>query len=254
MNLPEMFDLTGKKALITGGSRGIGRAAAQALHECGAELVIMARSDELFDAAKTLGANGPKVHAVKADLSDRAQRKSAFDEAVQKLGTLDILINCAGISNGASTNDYPIEEWDMTLEVNLTAVFELSRLAAGVMLGKGGGKIINTGSLHSFLGKRCTAAYAASKGGVVLLTKSMAHEWAPGGINVNAVIPGFIDTAISAGLRNDPEEYLKTLDRLPMGRWGTPDDLKGAYVFLASRASDYITGAMLAVDGGILAI
>jgi len=254
MNLSEMFDLTGKKALVTGGSRGIGRAAAQVLHECGAELVIMARSDELFDAADDLNANGPKVYAVRADLSDRAQRKRAFEEAVQKLGTLDILINCAGISIGMPTDDYPIEKWDMTLEVNLTAVFELSRLAAGVMSEKGSGKIINIGSLHSFLGKRCTVAYAASKGGVVLLTRSMAHEWVPGGINVNAIIPGFIETEISAELRNDPVEYSKTLDRLPMGRWGTPEDLKGAFIFLASRASDYITGEMLVVDGGMLAV
>lgn len=176
MSIAKYFDLTGQKAIVTGGSRGIGRAAAEVFHECGVETVIIGRSDELFDVADILNKTSPKVHAVRADLSDRNERKRAFEESLEKLGTIDILVNNAGISIGISAVECPIESWDMTLEINLTAVFELSRLAARVMLEKGKGKIINVGSLHSFCGKRNTSAYAASKGGLVLLTRSLADE------------------------------------------------------------------------------
>ena len=196
----------------------------------------------------------PKVHAIRADISKRKARREAFQHAVEHLGTVDILINSAGIAPAHPAIDFPMEVWDHAMELNLTAVFDLCQLAAKMMLAKGRGKIINIGSLHSILGKRELAVYAASKGGVALVTKSLAHEWSHRGINVNAVIPGWIETEMSAAFRNDPVEYPKTLDRLPMRRWGTPEDLKGVFVFLASRASDYITGELLAVDGGMLAI
>lgn len=253
MDVRQLFSLEGKKAIITGASRGIGRAAAEAYNQCGVECALIARSEEVEQVARELNGSGVAAHAIRADLSVREQRRTAFDAAMQKLGTVDILVNNAGTASGCPALKFPLDEWDRTLSLNLTAAFELCQLAGKVMYLKRGGKIINVCSLHSFLGKQSIEAYAASKGGLALLTKSLAAEWARQGICVNGIAPGFIETEISASLRNNPEDYLKTLDRLPMGRWGQPDDLKGAFVFLASKASDYMTGHILVVDGGILA-
>lgn len=250
----KIFDLNGKKAIITGGSRGIGKAAAEVFNEFGVETALIARSQEVVLVSDILCNTGVKSHGIQADISNRDERRGAFKEAIDKLGTVDILINNAGIVQDYEAVDFPLDEWDKTMEINLTAAFELSQLAGKIMIEKGKGRIINVCSLHSYLGKRRIEAYAASKGGLALLTKSLAHEWAQHGINVNGIVPGFIETDISASLKNDHIEYLKTLERLPMGRWGKPDDLKGAFVFLSSSASDYVTGHLLVVDGGFLAI
>lgn len=250
----KMFDLKGGKAIITGGSRGIGKAAAEVFNEFGVETALIARSKEVVLVADILCSTGVKSYGIQADISNRDERRRAFKEAIDKLGTVDILINNAGIGQDYEAVDFPLGEWDKTIEINLTAAFELSQLAGKIMIEKGKGRIINVCSLHSYLGKRRIEAYTASKGGLALLTKSLAHEWAQYGINVNGIAPGWIETDISASLKNDPIEFPKTLDRIPMGRWGKPNDLKGAFVFLSSSASDYITGHLLAVDGGVLAI
>ncbi len=249
-----MFDLNKKKAIITGGSRGIGKAAAEVFNELGVETALIARSHEVVLVSDSLCNTGVKSYGIQADISNRDERRRAFQEAIDQLGTVDILINNAGIGQEHEAINFPIAEWDKTIEINLTAAFELSQLAGKIMIEKGKGRIINVCSLHSFLGKRRIEAYVASKGGLALLTKSLACEWAQYGINVNGIVPGFIETDISASLKNDPIEYPKTLERLPMGRWGKPDDLKGAFVFLSSSASNYVTGHLLVVDGGFLAI
>lgn len=249
-----LFCLKGKKAIITGGSKGIGKAAAEAFNKFGAETALLARSDDVFKISEILSRTGIKSYGIQVDISIRNERNAAFQEAIQKLGTVDILINNAGMGQEYSAVDFPLDQWDKTLEVNLTAAFEFCQLAGRIMIEKGSGKIINICSLHSYLGKRRIEAYAASKGGLALLTKSLAHEWGHFGINVNGIVPGFIETDISMSLRNDPVEYPKTLDRLPMGRWGKPEDLIGSFIFLASDASNYVNGHLLVVDGGILAV
>lgn len=253
MDAHELFSLRGKKAIITGASRGIGKAAAEIYNQCGAECALIARSEEVVRVAEALSASGVEAHAVRADLSVREQRRVAFDEALRQLGTVDILVNNAGAASACPALKFPLEQWDRELELNLTCAFELCQLAGKIMFLKRGGKIINVCSLHSFLGRKSIEAYAASKGGLALLTKSLAQEWSKYGVCVNGIAPGFIETDISAVTRNNPGDYQKSLDRLPMGRWGRPDDLKGAFVFLASKASDYVTGHILVVDGGIMA-
>ena len=254
MKAAELFDLKGKRAVITGASRGIGRAVAESYHELGASVALLARSSAVLDAAQALHTPCAPAYGFQVDLQDRAAREQAFEKAVNALGGVDILINNAGMCEDFPAADYPLDAWDRILELNLTSALHLSQLAAKCMIPQRSGKIINLCSLHSYLGKRQIEGYAASKGALKLLTQSLAHEWAPYGICVNGVAPGFIETEISSGLRQDPVEYPKTLDRLPMGRWGTPEELRGAFIFLGSAASDYVTGHILAVDGGILAV
>ncbi len=245
----DLFDLTGKKTLVTGAGspRGLGRGMAQGLQQAGAEVAILSRSARVFDVAKEDG-----FIAVQADLSDRADLKRGFHEAVERLGTLDILINSHGITRRHKAEVFPIGDWDVVLEVNLTSVFELCQLAAHIMLQKGYGKIINVASMLTFSGGLLVPSYAASKGGVGQLTKALANEWAGRGINVNAIAPGYMATDMTRPLKDDPVRNQQVLNRLPAGRWGTPDDLKGAAIFLASRASDYLHGVILPVDGGWL--
>ena len=254
MKAAELFDLKGKRAIITGASRGIGRAVAESYHESGASVALLARSSAVLDAAQALHTPCAPAYGFQVDLQDRAAREQVFEEAVAALGGVDILINNAGMCEDFAAADYPLDAWDRILELNLTSALHLSQLAAKRMIPQRSGKIINLCSLHSYLGKRQIEGYAASKGALKLLTQSLAHEWAPYGICVNGVAPGFIETEISSGLRQDPVEYPKTLDRLPMGRWGTPEELRGAFIFLGSAASDYVTGHILAIDGGILAV
>jgi len=246
-----MFDLSGKKCIVTGGGRGIGRAMAEAVHEYGAEVVLIGTSEAVDSAARELSDSGSSVKAVRADLGDREALQSAFREAVTLLGgTLDILVNNAGTISRAKSEDYPIDEWDRVLELNLTSVFSLCQLAGRIMLEKGSGKIINVASLISFFGGFTIPAYAASKGGVAQLTKALSNEWAGRGVCVNAIAPGYIATDLNVALRNDPTRYQEVTSRIPAGRWGTPDDVKGITVFLASSASDYLSGAVIPVDGG----
>lgn len=247
----KLFDLTGRKALITGGSRGLGRAMAEALLEAGADAAILGRSDLVFSAARELGEVVEReVHAIQANLSDRRQLHDAFDECIEKLGTLDILVVSHGIQRRFAAELFPIEDWDAVLEVNLTSMFLLDQRAGQVMLAKGKGKIINVASLMTFFGGITIPAYAAAKGGVAQLTKALSNEWAGRGVNVNAIAPGYMATHMTQALIEDPDRNRMILARIPAQRWGEPEDLKGAAIFLASDASDYVNGAVIPVDGG----
>ncbi|HUT53409.1 MAG TPA: SDR family oxidoreductase [bacterium] len=251
----DLFDLSGKKALVTGGSYGLGKAMAEALIEAGAAVGLVDVSNELAaTVSELLAKGGPqrRVAGITADLIDRAARRRAFDEFIAAFGTIDIIVNNAGIQRRHRAEDFPIEDWDQVIELNLTAVFDLCQMAGRVMLQKGAGKIINVASLLSFTGGLTVPAYAAAKGGVAQLTKALANEWAARGVNVNALAPGYMDTPLNTALKNDPARSRQILERIPAARWGVPADLKGAVVFLASRASDYVHGAVLAVDGGFL--
>ncbi|OGP60562.1 MAG: 2-deoxy-D-gluconate 3-dehydrogenase [Deltaproteobacteria bacterium RBG_13_61_14] len=252
MKVKDLFDLTGKKALVTGGSYGLGRAMAEALVEAGAEVGLVDISDQLADAARALASLGRKAIGIRADLCDRGERKRAFQDFLQAFGAVDILVNNAGITRRHVAEEFPVEDWDQVIEVNLTAVFDLCQMAGKVMLAQGSGKIINIASLYAFLGGLRVPAYTASKGGVAQLTRALANEWAGRGVHVNAIAPGYFDTPLNTALKNDARRYQEILNRIPAGRWGQPDDLKGAVVFLASRASDYVHGAILVVDGGFL--
>ena len=243
-----LFDLTGKKALVTGGSRGLGHGMAEGLREAGATVAILARSERVHQVAAAAG-----FLAVQADLSRREDQDRGFAEALDALGTLDILVCGHGVSHREAGETYPLDKWDWLMETNLTSVFRLCQLAGNVMLPRGRGKIINVASMLSFSGGLLNTAYASSKGGVAQLTKAYANEWAGRGVNVNAIAPGYMATDLTAALKADPVRSPQIMDRLPAGRWGTPDDLKGAAIFLASAASDYVHGAVIPVDGGWLA-
>jgi 2-deoxy-D-gluconate 3-dehydrogenase len=244
----DYFSIQDKKAIVTGGSRGLGKAIAEAFVAHGAEVVIIGKSVMTDEVAPALGCFG-----VRCDLADRNSRAEGFDEALQLLGgSLDILVNSAGIQRRCKAEDFPIEDWDEVIEVNLSATFDLCQRAARVMLPRGYGKIINIASLLSFFGGITVPAYAASKGGVVQLTKAFANEWASKGINVNAIAPGYMDTDMNIALINDKERYPKITERIPSRRWGTADDIAGTAIYLASKGSDYVDGTVIPVDGGYL--
>lgn len=213
----DLFDLTGKKALVTGAGSplGLGRAMAQALKEAGAQVAILSHSSRVFDLAREDG-----FMAIQADLSNRAELKRGFSEAIGQLDTLDILITSHGITHLHEAKTFPIEEWDRMLEINLTSLIP---------------------------------SYATSKGGVGQLTKALANEWISRGVNVNAIAPGLMETEMTAGLKTNPARREQFSARIPAGRFGKPDDVKGVAVFLASHASDYMSGAIIPVDGGFLA-
>jgi 2-dehydro-3-deoxy-D-gluconate 5-dehydrogenase len=242
------FELTGRRALVTGGSGGIGGGIARALVEAGATVAVQGRSDRVDDVARALGGI-----AVRADLADRSDLERGFAEAVEALGGIDVLVNAHGIGRPSEAVEHELGDWDDVIEVNLTATFALCRLAGRIMLGHGRGKIVNIASLLSFQGGIRVPSYAASKGGVATLTMALANEWAPHGVNVNAIAPGYVKTELNARIwRDDPVRTAAIDARIPAGRWGTPADLGGAAVFLASAASDYVHGVVLPVDGGWL--
>jgi 2-deoxy-D-gluconate 3-dehydrogenase len=245
-----LFDLTGKRALVTGASspQGMGRAMAQAFKAAGAEVAILSRTARVFDVAREDG-----FIAVQADLAKRADLRRGFGEAVDRLTTLDILVNCHGITHLHAAQTFPIEMWDRMLEVNLTSVLLLCQMAGTIMLEKGYGKIINLASMMTFFGGTLIPSYAASKGAVGQLTKALANEWAGRGVNVNAIAPGLIETEMTAGLKTNPVRRQEFFSRIPAGRFGQAADVQGAAVFLASHASDYVHGAIIPVDGGFLA-
>jgi 2-deoxy-D-gluconate 3-dehydrogenase len=243
-----MFDLHGRRALVTGGAGTLGSAMAQALAAAGAEVAILGRSDATEQAAEDIGAI-----AVRADVTDPEQLRAGFDEAVAALGGLDILVASHGRVHAAPALEHPRAAWDGVLDANLTSVFELCRLAGGLFVPRGAGKIVTVASMLSFGGGLGVVSYAASKGGVAQLTKALANEWARHGVNVNAIAPGYFKTPANRHIWTDPVRTAQILDRLPAGRWGDPADLGGAIVFLCSRASDYLHGVILPVDGGWLA-
>jgi 2-deoxy-D-gluconate 3-dehydrogenase len=243
------FDLTGRRALVTGGGGGIGRGLARALVDAGASVAVLGRSERVDEAAAELGRVG-----VRADLSDRDELRRGFGEAVERLGGLDVLVNSHGIGRASEAVEHELADWDAVVHVNLTATFELCQLAGRLMLPRGTGKIVNIASLLSFQGGIRVVSYAASKGGVATLTMALANEWAPHGVNVNAIAPGYVKTDLNARIwRDDPARTAEIDARIPAGRWAEPSDLGGAVVFLSSAASDYVHGAILPVDGGWLA-
>lgn len=247
------FDLSGKKAIVTGGSQGLGRGMAAGLHNAGAEVVIIDVSDKAIETAKQLSQKGVKVHAVIGNLLDRADLERAFRDAVELLGgKLDILVNNAGTHDRRSAFELSVESWDRVIELNITAVFQLCKLAGEIMVKQGSGKIISTASMLSFIGGFNATAYAVSKGGIAQLTKSLSNEWAGHNVQVNAIAPGYMATEMNADLMADTARMPQVSARIPAGRWGTPEDMEGIIVFLASDASNYITGAIIPVDGGYL--
>ncbi len=249
----DLFDIKGRKAIVTGATRGLGQGMAEALMEAGAEVVIFGTSDPVIALAADYRGKGLACHGLVVDLADAGQRQSAFDAALALLGgTLDILVNSAGVQRRHKSEAFPLDDWSAVIEVNLTAVFALCQMAGRVMLEQGRGKIVNIASLLSFFGGFTVPAYAASKGGVMQLTKALANEWAARGININALAPGYMATEMNAALIADAGRNAEISARIPAHRWGTADDMKGPLLFLASSASDYVNGAIIPVDGGYL--
>lgn len=249
-----MFQLDGKRALVTGASRGLGRAMALALAKAGAGVVCTSSekggTDETVAAIRAAGGTAFQAHA---DLSDRDE-VAAMADAVEKVaGPIDILVNNAGTIRRHPAKDFPLEDWDVVIETNLNAVFSLCVRFGRGMIERGGGKIINVASLLSFSGGITVPAYTASKHAVAGLTKALANEWASHNVQVNAIAPGYFRTDNTQALQDNPVRAEAISSRIPAGRWGHPDDLGGAVVFLASQASDYVNGHVLVVDGGWMA-
>ena len=246
------FSIKGRKALVTGGSRGLGYSMAKALHDAGAEVLIVGRQDHVKDAAERLGAEGAPVHYCQVDLVDIDAMRAMVPEALEKLGgRIDILVNCAGIQYRCMAEDYPEEEWRKIIEVNLNAVFFMSQEVGRIMLKQGYGKIINVASMNCWGAATRIPAYVASKGAVGQLTKALSNDWCARGINVNAIARSYMETDMMEDLQKvNPEHFNNVNSRIPMGRWGKPEDLEGITVFLASDASAYITGTVIPVDGG----
>lgn len=247
-----MFDLNGKTAIVTGANTGIGQGIAIALAQAGANIALVGRSDAI-ETAQEIEAHGRKTAIIRADLSSIEPCDTVISKAVEKLGSVDILVNNAGIIRRNDALEFTEDDWDSVMNTNIKNLFFLSQAAAKVMVENGGGKIINIASMLTFQGGIRVASYTASKSGVGGLTKLLANEWASKGINVNAIAPGYIATNNTAALQADEKRNSEILGRIPAGRWGNPEDLGGAAVFLASDAANYVQGHVLAVDGGWLA-
>lgn len=246
------FSLDGRTALVTGTSSGIGQAISEGLAAAGADLVLVSHHDTMGETAERVRAQGRAAHTVVADLSQTGQI-SGVAERILDQRRVDILVNNAGIIRRQPAAEFSDANWTDVLDVNLNAVFSLTRSIARPMLDRGHGKIINIASMLSFQGGILVASYAASKHAVAGLTRALANEWAPRGLQVNAIAPGYIETKATDALRADQDRNQEILARIPAGRWGQPADISGAAVFLASAASDYVNGHVLAVDGGWLA-
>jgi 2-dehydro-3-deoxy-D-gluconate 5-dehydrogenase len=244
----EQFGLNGRRILVTGANGSIGVALATALREAGAALVVTGRSPTIGELGDRLAA-----HAIAADLRERKELVRVYGETREVLGGLDGLVLVHGIVRPGPAIATTEADWDATIEANLSSVFSLCQLAGADFVDQGHGKIVTIASMLSFSGGFQAAAYAASKGGLAQLTKALANEWAPHGVNVNAIAPGYIRTSANKHIWQDPVRTASVLARLPAGRWGEPSDLGGAAVFLCARASDYLHGVILPVDGGWLA-
>jgi 2-dehydro-3-deoxy-D-gluconate 5-dehydrogenase len=248
--MKELFRLDGKVALVTGAAAGIGAAIAEALAEHGADVACHGNTRPADATAALVKAKNRKGAAISGDLSDRATPAKLVAEVLERFGRIDIVVNNAGMMRRAPAVEHSDEDWDAVLNVNLTSVFSLCKLAGKHLLEQGSGKIVNIASLLSFQGGVTVPAYAASKGGIAQLTKALANEWAGRGVNVNAIAPGYIETENTLALRQNPDRFRQISERIPAGRWGTPRDLAGAAVFLCSSAADYVHGHVLTVDGG----
>jgi 2-deoxy-D-gluconate 3-dehydrogenase len=247
-----LFSLHGKTALVTGGGSGIGQALAAALAAAGANVAVTVNTHSGEATRAMVEGQGRTFQEVRCDLAT-IPAQDLLRQVAEGLGPVDILVNNAGIIRRAAASDYSDQDWDEVLRLNLDVVWRLARAAGGGMLERGGGRIINIASLLSFQGGVRVPAYAASKHAVVGLTKALSNEWAARGVNVNCIAPGYIATSNTAALRADPDRSRQILERIPAGRWGEAQDLGGAAVFLASAASAYVHGHVLAVDGGWLA-
>lgn len=243
------FDLHGRTALVTGAATGIGQAIAVGLAGAGADVVLLSEHDNMDGTADGIRSLGRRADRLVVDLACPEGLPDAIEQLLDDR-RVDILANAAGIIRRQPAAEFSESNWRDVLEVNLTAAFTLSRLVAAPMLARGSGKIINIASMLSFQGGNLVTSYTASKHGLVGLTKALANEWAPQNVQVNALAPGYISTRTTEALRADPQRNAEILARIPAGRWGTPDDVCGAATFLASSASDYVTGHVLAVDGG----
>jgi len=248
----DSFSLAGTRALVTGGTTGLGRAFTVALARAGADVLVAGLDADDGTTRALVEACGRRLVEHRVDLTEPGAPATAVAACVEHLGGLDVLVNSAGVCLLAEVAEFDRAEWDPMVAVNLTAVFETAHHAAAVMVAQGRGKIINIASLFSYLGGRRSPAYAATKAGVVGFTKAYCDELASSGVQVNAIAPGYIATAITAATRADPELDRRVVEHVPAGRWGDPADLMGACVFLASRASDYVNGHVLVVDGGYL--
>lgn len=250
--MSNLFSLENQVAIVTGGNRGLGGAMSLGLAEAGADIVIVQRSEGESEIAKKIKEFGRKCLTISYDLSNIRDLHTIVDRTLAEFGRLDILVNNAGVQRRHPCVEFPEEDWDYVLDVNAKAVFFLAQAAGKVMIKQGRGKIINTASLLSYQGGITVPAYAASKGAVAQITKALSNEWAKFGVNVNAIAPGYMATDMNTALIEDEVRNRQILERIPAGRWGRPEDIKGAVVFLASRASDYVNGEIIAVDGGWL--
>jgi NAD(P)-dependent dehydrogenase (short-subunit alcohol dehydrogenase family) len=247
----DLFDLRGRTALVTGASKGLGRAMAVGLARAGADVALCARSLPDLEASRAaVEALGVRAGAFRMDVLRRASVSEAVAAVSKAFGKIDILVNNAGVNVRKTTLELSEEEWDLVLDTNLKGYFLVAQAVAPHMIRQGRGKIINMASIFGTVGMNNQLAYASSKGGIVMMTKVMAIEWARQGINVNAIGPTYFETPLVATLRNDPERFRFINERTPMGRWGQPEELEGTLVYLASSASDFVTGQTLYVDGG----
>ena len=246
-----LFDLSGKVAVVTGGNRGLGAAIAEGYAASGAAVAVIStkHSRAVEENLKSLTTSAKSYGF---DLKNFDKYQELIDEILSDFGTIDILVNCAGVQRRSPAVDFPVEDWDFVSDINLKSPFLLCQSAGKIMLEKGSGKIVNIASLLSFQGGITVPAYAAAKSGVSGFTKSLSNEWAKHGINVNCIAPGYFATDMNEALINDENRYRQITERIPAGRWGQPKDIVGAAIFLASNASDYINGFTLAVDGGWL--
>lgn len=248
----DFFSLKGKNGIVTGGNTGLGRAFALALAKGGANVFVPSILDDDGSTKELIQAEGVRYEFMKADITAPGVPERVIDSCVERFGSVDVLINSAGICPMAEVLEFGRSQWDATVAVNLTAAFEMSYEAARRMIPQGSGKIINICSLFSYLGGRWSSAYAATKHGLAGFTKAYCDELAEHNIQVNGIAPGYFATDITAKTRSDPEASKRVLDHIPTERWGEPLDLMGAVVFLAGRASDYVNGHVLVVDGGYL--
>lgn len=247
----EIFQLTGKVAMVTGSTRGLGEVAALALAKAGADVAVCGRNTEdLNRVSSAITALGRKSAGYHLDVTSRESIHSGVEQILKQFGKVDILVNNAGVNHRQPVIEYPEEMWDLVIGTNLKGVFLVAQAVAPQMLQRGYGKVINLSSIMGTVGLPNQVAYASSKGGVNQMTKVMALEWAKNGVTVNAVGPTYFATELNTQIQNDPERFNFINERTPMGRWGDPDELEGVIIFLASPASDFITGQTIYIDGG----
>lgn len=244
------FKLDGKVAIVTGGNRGLGGAMAYGLAQAGADIVIVQRSSDETEVASKIRELGRRCVTLSYDIAEMKNIQKLVAEVKEEFGQIDILVNNAGVQRRSSSTDFPEEDWDHVMQVNAKSVFFLCQAVGREMLDQGKGKIINVASLLSFQGGLTVPAYAASKGAVAQFTKSLSNEWASSGVNVNAIAPGYMATEMNTALLEDETRNEQILQRIPAKRWGRPEDMVGAVIFLASESSDYVNGEIITVDGG----